>query len=79
MEILGGKEIPDGGFVDIEWIPDIERTSVEVNGELRYSSGKTGYMQAFERNAGFDLSSAVRVSPMCGATVTVGRLRVTEL
>ena len=79
LEIFNSEEIPDGEFVDIEWLLDIEQTAVRVNGEVRYTNGKKGYMQAFAENTDFDLSSAVRVATNCGATVTVESLRVTEL
>lgn len=79
LEIFNSEEISDNVFVDIEWTLDIEQMTVKVNGELRYSSGKKGYMRAFSENADFNLSSAVRISTMCGATITVESLRVTEI
>jgi len=51
--------------------------AVKVNGEVRVASCEYEYIEAFKD--GFSVSSPVYPAPGRGSTITVERLRVTEL
>jgi len=71
--------IPVDEFVEIEWMIGKEIMAVKVNGELRYADSDCKYMKVLMENPELEITSPVMVYTMCGATVTVESLRVTEL
>jgi len=53
--------------------------AVKVNGELRHAASDCKYMKLLEENPELVITWPVTVYTMCGATITVESLRVTEL
>ena len=70
--------IPVDEFVDVEWIIGEKVMSVKVNGELRYTSCEHEYIEAL-KNSGCNISGRVYPAAGRGSTVTIEKLRVTEI
>lgn len=66
-------------FVDIEWILGRDVMAVRVNGEIRCISDDYGYIRTFKKNPELSMSSPVIITGAFGSTVTVERLRITEI
>ena len=73
------EDILANEFTDIEWILGRNEMAIKINGELRHFGSDYGYINEFNENSGFSLSSPVFISTTRGSTVTVESLRVTEL
>ena len=69
--------VPINEFVDVEWILDKTVMALKINGEIRVASCEYEYIEAFKR--GFSVTSPVYPAPGRGSTITVEKLRVTEL
>jgi len=69
--------VPVDEFLDLEWILCETVMAVKVNGEVRVASCEYEYIEAFKD--GFSVNSPVFPAPGRGSTITVERLRVTEL
>jgi len=80
MEFLSKRGVhPIDEFMDIEWIIGREMMIVRVNGEIRHAGSHYAYIKSFKENPEYRLSSAVTVLTCCWATVTVEKLRITEI
>jgi len=66
-------------FVDIEWYMGKEIMVVKLNGEIQHISDDCAYIKAFRDNPEFILSAAVIIGTTGKSTMTVERLRITEL
>ena len=73
----GVSWVPANEFLDIEWILGEKVMGVKVNGEIRVASCEYEYIEAFKR--GFSITGPVYPAAGRGSTVTVKKLRVTEL
>ena len=73
----GVGEIPINEFVDIEWILGDKVMAVKVNGEVRFASCEYEYIEALKNGA--VISSPVYPAAGRGSTITVEKLRITEL
>jgi len=71
--------VPANGFADIECFLDRKGIAVRVNGELRHYGTDYAYVREFEKTPGYGMSGTVFVGTDCGSTVTVEKLRVTEM
>lgn len=71
--------IPTDQFIDIEWMLGRDIMAVKVNGQIRMIGGDDGYIAAFQKNPDFRLSAPVIIGTFANSTVTVEKLRVTEL
>lgn len=69
--------VPIDEFVDLEWIFGKTVMALKVNGEIRVASCEYEYIEAFKH--GFSVTSPVYPAPGRGSTITVEKLRVTEL
>lgn len=69
--------IPINEFIDIEWIFAKTVMAIKINGEVRVASTEYEYIEAFKN--GFAVSSPVYPAAGRGSTITVERLRITEL
>jgi hypothetical protein len=70
--------VPANEFVDIEWIFGEKVLGIKVNGEIRVASCEYEYIEAF-KNGSFSISGPVYPAAGRGSTVTVEKLRVTEI
>ncbi len=73
----GGTPINES--IDIEWIISNDIMVIKVNGELRRIGDDYRYIEKFKEIPGFNISSAITVTTILGAMVTVEKLRVTEI
>ena len=64
---------------EIEWIIGRERMVIKVNGEIHHIGSNYGYIQAFKANPEYSLPSAVTICTSGGSTLTVEKLRITEI
>jgi len=69
--------IPANEFIDVEWILGKTVMAIKINGEVRVASCEYEYIEAFKN--GFSVSGPVHPAPGRGSTITVEKLRVTEL
>ena len=73
----GFNFIPYDTFVDVEWILGDKVMGVKIDGKLYYASCEHEYIEALKNKA--VISSPVYPAAAGGSTVTVEKLRVTEL
>jgi len=69
--------IPVDEFIDVEWILGKTVMAIKINGEIRVASCEYEYIEAFKN--GFSITGPVYPAPGRGSTITVEKLRVTEL
>ena len=69
--------VPVNEFIDVEWIFGKTVMALKINGEIRVASTEYEYIEAFKY--GFAVTSPVYPAPGRGSTITVEKLRVTEL
>ena len=69
--------IPINEFIDLEWILGEKVMAVKVNGEVRAASCEFDYIEALKN--GTKIAGHIYPAPGRGSTVTVERLRITEL
>jgi hypothetical protein len=69
--------IPYDTFVDVEWILGDQVMGVKIDGKIYYASCEHEYIEALKSGAA--ISSPVYLAAWKGSTVTVEKLRVTEL
>ena len=69
--------IPVNEFIDVEWILAKTVMAIKINGEVRVASTEYEYIEAFKK--GFSVTGPVYPAPGRGSTITVEKLRVTEL
>jgi hypothetical protein len=69
--------IPTNEFIDVEWILGKTVMAIKINGEVRVASTEYEYIEAFKH--GFSISGPVYPAPGRGSTITVEKLRITEL
>ena len=70
---------PVNEFIDIEWIIEKDIMVVKANGDLRCIGDDYGYIEKFKGNPDLNISSAISVTTILGATITVEKLRITEI
>ena len=73
----GFNFIPYDTFVDVEWILGDKVIGVKIDGKIYYASCEHEYIEALKN--GVVISSPVYPAARGGSTVTVEKLRVTEL
>lgn len=69
--------IPVNEFINVEWILGKTVMAIKINGEIRVASREYEYIEAFKN--GFSVTSPVYPAPGRGSTITVEKLRITEL
>jgi len=69
--------VPIDEFIDVEWILGETIMALKINGEIRVASCEYEYIEAFKH--GFSVTSPVYPAPGRGSTITVEKLRITEL
>ena len=73
----GFNFIPYDTFVDVEWILGDKVMGVKIDGKLYYASCEHEYIEALKK--GTVISSPVYPAAARGSTVTVEKLRITEI
>jgi AraC family transcriptional regulator len=73
----GANKVPINEFVDIEWVLGEKVMGVKVNGVVRVASCEYEYIKSFKN--GFSVTGPVYAASGRGSTVTIEKLRVTEL
>ena len=73
----GASQIPVNEFVDVELIYGEKVMGIKINGEVRVACCEYEYIEAFKR--GFSVTGPVYPAAGRGSTVTVEKLRVTEI
>jgi len=71
--------IPAGKFVDIELYLTKDGVAIRVDGELRHYGSDYNYVSMYEQDPRYSMNGEVYVGTENGSTITVERLRVTEL